>query len=413
MQGRAEADDFPALRSVDVVRVKTESGFAIALRDGEGMGETVLVHPPFDRLLPLFDGSRRVAEIAAVAKMRREAVEAFVAELHDAFLLKGARAEARRSALVAAFATSNVRPPSHAGGAYHREPKKLERFIDDECLGRPPRREPAKDGGVVGLVAPHMDLWRASKGYGAAYRALSLSPEAETFVLLGTCHAGMATPFSICRKDFATPLGTLGCATDLADHLARTSRFDVYADEYQHKAEHSIEFQAVFLRHLLGEERAARSRILPILCGLGRSIARRVSPRLDRDAERFVATLADLLAARTGRVVVIAGADLAHVGPRFGDPRPLNKAERGKLEARDRTSIACAMGVDHEGFFADTSVDVDTRRVCGIGPIYTAVRLAEALDARESALHHYTMHIAPDEGSIVSHASLTFQRAGA
>jgi hypothetical protein len=49
--------------------------------------------------------------------------------------------------------------------------------------------------------------------------------------------------------------------------------------------------------------------------------------------------------------------------------------------------------------------DLDTRRVCGLGPIYTMLRV---LPATKGAKLHYAQHVDPDEGSIVSHASLAF-----
>jgi len=318
----------------------------------------------------------------------------------------------RRREAEVAFLKSTVRKATHAGGAYHGDPGLLDRFIEEECIdrARAPRFEDGRT--ISGLVAPHMDLWRASEGYGFAYGTLrgALSDEADTFILLGTCHEGMRSPFALCKKAFDTPFGALACDGALADELAEKALFDVYADQIRHREEHSIEFQAVFVRHLLGEERARGATMLPILCGLGRALSRREDPQRDREAEQFVAILSDLISKRGARVVVIAGADLAHIGPKFGDPGALNTNGRRLLETRDRASVASAMERDHSTFFAHTAEDLETRRVCGIGPIYTALRLMHALEAKRSALHHYTQHVTPNEGSIVSHASFSFAR---
>jgi hypothetical protein len=104
--------------------------------------------------------------------------------------------------------------------------------------------------------------------------------------------------------------------------------------------------------------------------------------------------------------MVIAGADLAHVGPRFGDPAPLDARARGALRQRDHRSIGRAIDLDAPGFFADVAEDLDTRRVCGLGPIYTLLR---ALPAEASGdVLSYAQCVDPEEGSIVSHASLGF-----
>lgn len=409
----------PRLRSLDVVRVKTARGMATMLRDGEGIGDPVVVHPPLDAALDHLDGRQSIADVAARIGVSVALIRGLAEMLDAAFLLANARSDARRRELVAAFLASSVREATHAGGAYHGEADALGRFIDDECLGGPAfvseadgPVEPAleAEGSLVGLVAPHMDLWRAKDGYGSAYRALRarLDPRVDTFVLLGTCHAGMARPFALSRKRFATPLGELAPDDDAIDALATACTFDAFADEYAHKGEHSIEFQAVFVRHVIGDARARGARIVPILCGLGRAQALRGDPSKDRDAESFLRALADVVGERAGRVAVIAGADLAHVGPRFGDPRPSNVEERARLEARDRASIERAASGDALGFFHDTTGDLATRRVCGVGPIYTLLRALEPLRPAAADVHHYTQHVDPQEGSIVSHASMSF-----
>jgi hypothetical protein len=323
-------------------------------------------------------------------------------------MLEGPTARGRRRALEEEFRRAPVREASHAGGAYHQGAADLRRFLDRSCLGAvAPRAVPDR---IVGLVAPHMDLWRAAEGYGHAYRALAdhLPDEVETIVVLGTCHAGMRTAFAATKKPFATPLGALETDARMLAEIEDEARVDIYAEEYKHKGEHSIEFQCVFLRHLLGPERGAAVRIVPILCGLGRAQIERLDPRRDDEAEAFVGALSEALARRAGRAIVIAGADLAHVGPRFGDARPLDHAGRGRLAARDRASIARALDGDAPGFFDDVTADLAVRRVCGAGPLYTLLRAIEALGARRGELLSYAQHVDPDEGSVVSHASLVF-----
>ena len=104
--------------------------------------------------------------------------------------------------------------------------------------------------------------------------------------------------------------------------------------------------------------------------------------------------------------MVIAGADLAHVGPRFGDPRPLDEKERRVLDDTDRESLDLATGVDAEGFWKQVADDLDTRRVCGLAPVYSLLRVIDPKSKGE--LRHYEQTVDPDEGSIVSHAAVGF-----
>jgi len=383
------------------------------LRDTERVAPgDVAVPAHLAAVVTRFDGRCTPAQIAADAARATgrpvavALVEQLVAELDAAVMLDTPRFRARRREVVRAFADASVRPASHAGGAYHADPAELARYIEDECLARAPARP--QGGAVVGLCAPHMDLWRAAAGYGHAYRALAegLDEEVDTFVLLGTSHAPMARPFSICAKAFATPLGAMEPDLAALGALSDASRFDLREDEYLHKGEHSLEFQVVFLRHLLrarGDGRAAR--IVPILCGLGDAQARQRDPALDPDAESFLAALRRLVEERAGRVLVVAGADLAHVGPRFGDARPLDDRGRERLRARDADTLDLALGRDATGFFHQVASDLATRRVCGLGPIYTMLRV---LPGGRGERLHYAQHVDPDEGSIVSHASLAY-----
>jgi MEMO1 family protein len=409
------AERAPRLRPLEVTFVQDPArGRVLVLRDTEGIAPGSVVLPPeLAAVVARLDGVRTAAQIAAEASrasgqtVEVALVQQLVDELDGAFMLETARCRARRLEMVRAFAAAPVRPAAHAGGAYHREAGALTRYIEGACLAHAPAR--VRPGALVGLCAPHMDLWRAAAGYGHAYRALhdALDARVDTFVLLGTSHAPMRRPFAVCAKAFDTPLGALEPDGEAIAELAAGSRFDTREDEYLHKIEHSLELQAVFLRHVLGA-RAGRARIVPVLCGLGEAQATRRDPALDPEAESFVAALAALVERRAGRVLVVAGADLAHVGPRFGDARPLDERGRALLEARDRASIDLALEQDAPSFFEHVAADLGTRRVCGLGPIYTMLRVLRALTRRPGEALHYAQHVDLDEGSIVSHASLGF-----
>jgi hypothetical protein len=52
------------------------------------------------------------------------------------------------------------------------------------------------------------------------------------------------------------------------------------------------------------------------------------------------------------------------------------------------------------------SDDLDTRRVCGLAPVYSLLRVIDPKSKGE--LRHYEQTVDPDEGSIVSHAAVGF-----
>lgn len=411
-----DARSRPALRPVETIVVPNKQhGRVLVLRDTQGVTAAHAVIPPV--LVPVvarFTGQATCEQIArdASAEIGAEVPVDVVVHLADeldkGLFLEGPTFRAARARVEREFADAPVRPATHAGGAYHGQRGALEKYIEEACIAKAggARERPAGGGSMVALVAPHIDPWRGAVGYGHAYGALaaSLAPEADTFVLFGTSHAPMREPFALCRKAFDTPLGAVDADVAAIDALAaRADGFDPYADQFNHKREHSLEFQVVFLRHVLGDR---PFRIVPILAGLGAQQASGEDPERDARVARFMDGVRELVEARPGRVVVVAGADMAHVGPRFGDAEPYDAGQRSRLEQTDRGSLERATSIDTAGFWRHVVQDLDERRVCGLAPIWSLLR-SVASGARGRVLH-YEQTIDAEDGSIVSHAAVGF-----
>jgi AmmeMemoRadiSam system protein B len=404
-----DAHSRPALRAVDTVVDRDAQGrTVVVLQDNQAITKVRAALPvPLYRVVAMFDGRRTCEQIAEAATRDFESevpvdvVVKVATQLDEALYLEGARFEAALAAVRKEFADAKVRDATHAGGAYASDPKQLARYIEEKCLanGR------AKAGGRIrALIAPHIDPWRGAVGYGHAYATLAegLAKEADTFVVFGTSHALMREQFALCRKAFDTPFGAVEADTEAIDAIAAKASFDPYADELNHMREHSIEFQVVFLRHLLG---ARPFRIIPILAGLGDHPMDRTDPSTDDVSNRFLDAVGDVVASYGSRAVVVAGADLAHVGPRFGD-RAYEPDAREKLAKTDRASLALAAASDARELWADVTRDLTTRRVCGLGPIYSTLRTMPS--GLRGELLHYEQTIDAGDGSIVSHASMAF-----
>jgi hypothetical protein len=398
-----------------VVVPDRDHGKVLVLRDTQGVTEANAVIPPV--LVPVvsrFTGRATCEEIAREASLELgaevpvEIVVDLARQLDEGLFLEGRAFRAARVRVEKAFADATVRPATHAGGAYHGDPKKLRRYIEESCIARAngvPAMA-AKAGPMVGLVAPHIDPWRGAAGYGHAYGALgaALPEEVDTFVLFGTSHAPMREPFALCRKAFATPLGDVEADLGAIDALADAADgFDPYADQFNHKREHSLEFQAVFLKHLCG---ARPMRIVPVLAGLGVQQATGEDPVGDARVTSFLDAVRRLVEARPGRVVVVAGADLAHVGPRFGDPEAYDAGQRAALEKADRGSLECATALDAGAFWRDVAADLERRRVCGLAPIWSLLRTVGG--GASGRVLHYEQTVDEHDGSIVSHAAVGY-----
>jgi AmmeMemoRadiSam system protein B len=404
----------PRLRPIETIVVPDRNlGRALMLRDTQGVTSHHVVLPM--ELVPIvarFTGAHTCQEIARLAARETgdnvsvELVVRLASELEDALFIDAAPYRRERARIEREFADASVRPASHAGGAYHGQPEQLTQYIEGECFGKTSQVAPAhpnEPGRLIGLIAPHIDPWRGARCYGEAYGVLAkaLPESADTFVIFGTSHAPMREPFALCRKAFDTPLGRLEADTAAIDAIAAACDFDPYADQFNHKREHSLEFQAVFLRHLLGGRKA---RIVPILAGLGEQQASGKSPSGARAVEVFLDAVRKVVDDTSA--VVIAGADLAHVGPRFGDPKAFDEGERQALHETDRESLDHAARGDAEGFWKHVAGDLETRRVCGLAPIYSLLRTVAT--GTRGHLRHYEQTVDADEGSIVSHAALGF-----
>src|SRR4029453_15459815 len=101
---------------------------------------------------------------------------------------------ARRRGIEEAWLAAPPRPAAPAGGAYAGDAAGLTEqidgfFVHGDGPGAPVA--PAGSGKLRGLLAPHIDFHRGGPTYAWAYRALAEHSNADLFVILGTCHAGM------------------------------------------------------------------------------------------------------------------------------------------------------------------------------------------------------------------------------
>lgn len=268
----------------------------------------------------------------------------------------------KTAAALAAYRAQPLRPPACAGSVYPDGAAPLRRALEG-WLAPPPGAAPRLDRPPRLVVSPHVDYARGARSYAHAARALAAS-DAELFVVFGTAHATPARPFTLTRHDFATPLGVVRTDRPAVDALVGALGEDaLLGDELAHRDEHSVELQAVLLAHLVRRPFT----MLPVLCS---SLAHLRDP--GPVAAPFLAALARAVAGRA--VCHVAGADLAHVGPMYGDERPPDEAELSRLAEEDRRTLAFVAAGDAAGFHLDAVRNEPRRRLCGTAPIYAAMR---------------------------------------
>jgi AmmeMemoRadiSam system protein B len=163
--------------------------------------------------------------------------------------------------------------------------------------------------------------------------------------------------------------------------------------------EHSIEFQAVMLAYLFGP----RVKIVPILCSMFSEDLDPPRPAELLPVRRFLDACRQLAASRPA-VSVVAGADLAHVGPRFGDPFDVDDDLIRRVAGRDREDLAEVTRMAPDAFYASVMKDGNERKVCGLGCIYAALKTVDGCASGGDVLHYDYAH--DPAGGIVSFASI-------
>jgi len=386
-----EPYEYPCLRPVEAFPAEVGGRHVICLRDPQQYSEAVIYVPgETASILGLFDGEHSLLDIQAVFSRRfgtllfREQLLEVIRSLDEHLLLDSPRFAAHRSQVEAAFQAAPARPAALAGKSYPAESgalrEALENFFQHE--DGPGDSPPSPDAARLGaLVLPHIDYGRGGPCYAWAYREAAGLPEVDRWIVLGTVHAPIRRPFALSRKDFETPLGTVTTDREFLDRLLAGGAGAYLEDEFAHRGEHSIELQAVFLRHVTAAEHPVR--IVPILCGsMHRQIADRRSPAEDPEVEQFLALLRDTIEVVGGRTVVLASADLAHIGPRFGDPHRITTGQLREAADADRQLLVAVEAGDAEKLFRLVARDGDRRRICGLAPIYLALRLVPATSGR-------------------------------
>jgi hypothetical protein len=412
----AEAPATPQLRPVEAFPAEVEGRQVVCLRDPTGLTQAVLTVPrTLAPILALFDGTRSLVDVQGeIARacgeiVPRSQLESMLEVLDEHLFLEGPRADAERARQRAAFLAAPTRPAFLAGRSYDDEPGGLAAALAGhfEAPDGPGPIGSPRDVRVHGLVAPHIDFTRGGPGYAWAYRALAEARDADCFIVLGTAHSGLdGHSFAATAKAFETPFGPLEVDREVLDAVARRAPDDLFAAELAHRGEHSVEFQAVWLRYLWHRAGGGERRIVPLLASfVHECLFRRRSPDGEPAIARVLDALRDAMATIPRRYCIVAGADLAHVGPRYGDEWRADGTQLARVESEDRALLAPVVRADADGFFAEALRQQDRNRICGLSPIYALLRL---LPTGTGRLLHYGQW--PDPEGAVTFASVSFEQ---
>jgi AmmeMemoRadiSam system protein B len=206
-------------------------------------------------------------------------------------------------------------------------------------------------------------VWRA---------AAQAAREAELVIMFGTDHQGGAAALTLTHQSYATPWGVLPTDGGVVDALAEALGEDAaFAEELHHRGEHSIELAAAWLHFIRGGQPVP---MVPILCGhFGEFVHGQGDPASYEPFAQMVDVLREVMASR--KVLVVAAADLAHMGPAFGDPYGLDFIGKAQVRNADERLLETIHAGDATAFFEQLQAEGDRRNVCGLPPIYLTLRL--------------------------------------
>ncbi len=408
--------EYPKLRPVEAFPVDVSGKQGIGLRDPSNLTDKIVVVPPHVfEIIRLFDGQHSILDIQTIYARQygkilfREQIEGIIGKLDEGMLLESDGFRRLLRDLEDEFRRSDLRKAAFAGKGYASDPEELQQqldafFVSDNGPGRSPgveSRDVQKDC-MKGAVLPHIDLGRGGPCFAWGYSEIEKSSSARCFIVLGTSHGETDGFYTLTRKDFETPFGVLRTDREIVAAIEKDCGDRLFKSEFAHKTEHSIEFQAVFLHHLYDGRRDIS--IVPILCSsFHKMINNGTSPYSVQEVSDFVEVLRGVVKGKGRDVFVLASADMSHVGPRFGDPLPLTAQHLQEVAREDINMIGFLENVDAEGFFFDVQRDGDRRRICGLAPIYT---LLKVIDASRGKLLKYEQW--PDPMGTVSFASVGF-----
>jgi hypothetical protein len=363
----------PCLRPLEAFRIPEGNGTTVGLRDRCGLSEVILsMSEPALRILSLMDGRRTCEEIrrAFLAEFGQpvstDMLGSMLDALEQAHFLEGPPFESFYQSRLEAYRRAGVRPmrDAQALGIVDGSGDLFQGMLAQ--VDRPDRAP--LPGPVVGLVAPHLDYKRGAPCYAEAYATLQDRAVPDCVVILGTNHFGRSRSVVSTASDFETPLGVTKSDTDLIDRLeAHCGSLRNY--ELDHAGEHSIELQVAWLQYLFGTDKFKVAAFLcPDPCGPTGTMP---FDGHGVDLRDFGEALRELVDSDPRDILIVAGADLSHVGQAFGDEESIDDVMLEETRRRDVAALDKLIANDPKAFRCGVAEENNPTRICSAGCMFT------------------------------------------
>jgi len=363
----------PKLRPIRAFPYVHEGQTLLGLADAQQISDRIMyTNPAAQLILPHLTGEKDLDTIMEEVGrgLNREMLETLIAQLDHAGLLEGPVFDELLARVRRDYESSDVLPP----GSSEMFTKMVVNQKLDRTLGEPVSDEelaehgseavaaqfdswidailkdaedPSFDELPHAIIAPHIDYPRGWQSYAAVYGRLRVVDRPDRVIVLGTNHFGRGTGVVGCDKGYETPLGVCPLDEEALEALKRElgdeSTERLLEHRYDHEREHSVECQLMWLQHVFGaDEKGKPVKVLGLLL---HDPTRNNGESYDGNGlafEPFVSALKRTIESLPGRTLVIASADLSHVGPQHGDPKPLSGEDQEVVQASSPTTERCS-----------------------------------------------------------------------
>jgi AmmeMemoRadiSam system protein B len=380
---------------------------ALVVRDALGLIKNpVVLRGQILVFIGLIDGKRTPRDIQLELIRQQngvfmgvEDVHSLLYELDSLFILDSDHYRDKKNKIFADYFRQPIRPAVLAGQAYPDSIEALEKYLDSFFQEMPGEAVHKSSKKVSALIAPHIDLRVGKKVYAQAYSAVK-EAFPKTVLLLGTGHSLHQSYFSLTEKDFETPLGMVKTDKAFVRKLKKAEKKVVAPQDIDHRNEHSIEFQLIFLQYLFGSDFT----LVPVLCGsLNNALADFSSASEIPGVKSILSELRKFVEERGSDTLVVAGVDFSHIGPKFGHSFQASSLIREAREF-DTCLIEAICRGDSSGLWAEAR-RVDNRyNVCGFSSIAC---LLEILPGSVGHCLAYDFWEEEETQSAVSYAAIT------
>ena len=406
--------NYPILRNLQYSPLKQGDEQYIVLWDPSGLSSEKLVIPlNYFYMFQFFDGEHSLEQVGAEYLKKYgefilpDRLVRLVTDLDEKLFLEGEHYDQAKAKALTAYRNQSVRQAAFAGKSYEADRETLEKQINGFFESKEgPEKTPSDNQGknIKAIIAPTFEPKEAGPIYAWAYKELKQAVTPDVFVIIGTCHSGLDHGISITDRDFETPFGIAPVNKPILEYIRKNQGEIFFEEDIKHQHEHSIEFQLPWLQHAVGNQKPIT--IVPVLCSFSPSVlADPEEKTLFDHIDQFLRILKEAITSTGQEACVIASANLAHIGLRYGDQKPPTDFSFHRCMQADLEMLKKVEELKPEEFAQFILTEGDKRHVFGFSPIFLMLKMIEA---EKGEVLRYDRGITDQFNSTVTYASMAF-----